>query len=349
MIEKVYQSFVEECELFFVKKFISSPTIKTEYSECLDIIFNVTGTMDSGRGIVAFNSRYGQGKSFFFDVVNHRHKRTKGRNKFKRITATELCEIYKNAPKNSDPETELKSVINVRNLFIDDIGDELKNGAITHHYNNKLNVIRYVILHRYKLWMEKGYILHGTTNLSIDDISKNYDGRVADRLLQMTYWKEFNFLAKGSFRQIKETRKLTPAEVEASWKKFEKQKEIVKVDMTKYLNELMVESDDYFDTRDGMWWNFIKNELVKRGILGKEDFDKIDEGMLEACELNVRRSVRETKRMSLKHAPSNVRSSEIDRALAQIKGRDVYDFAEAMIAKRKFTELRESKYIFKND
>ena len=146
MIKKVFNNFKKEVELFFMTKFITGVTLEKTYSRCLDILYNITGNEDSARGILAFNPRYGQGKSFFFDVVNHRHRRIKGRNLFVRTTAKELCEIYTSTEKGSNPESRLIKFISVKQLFIDDIGDELKEGAIRSNYSNKLNVMRFVLL-----------------------------------------------------------------------------------------------------------------------------------------------------------------------------------------------------------
>lgn len=346
-LEKSYKNFIEEAEMFFVKPFISLPQIEKEYSECLDIIFNITGKMDSSRGIIAHNPSYGQGKSFFFDVVNHRHLRTKGKYAFKRTTARELCEIYTSTKKGQDPQEALNEFIKVRNLFIDDIGDELKDGKERSNYSNKLNVLRYVLLQRYDLWIKKGWKTFGTTNLTLEGFAKNYDGRVADRITQMTYWKKFVFLKQGSsFRQLRETRKLTQEEIQASWNKFKKPKTIEKVDLEKYFNELVSETDDYLENKDPSFWSFVQKYLSEKGILKESDFDIIDEKMLDSSELILRRDVRETKNMSLKHAPGQVRKKEIDRAMDSIKRNDVFNMAKTIIAKKKFMELRQQKFVF---
>lgn len=346
-IQKVYKNFIDEAEDFFVLKFIDSPKIETMFSKCLDIIFNVTGQMDHGRGIVAQNPKYGQGKSFFFDVVHHRFLRTRGNQIFVKTTARELCDVYTSTKKGEDPQERLKKFINVRNLYIDDIGDELKDGQVRSNYSNKLNVLRYVILKRYDLWIEKGWKLHGNTNLTIKEIAKNYDGRVADRMMQMCYLLEFAFLTEGSFRQIEETRKLTEQEISKNWKKYEKQKKVEKIDLEKYFNELISEPEKYFDNKDHVFWGFVRKYLQKKGFLNDENFNEVNEKMLESSSMILKRQVRESKRSSLKHAPGNVRSNLIDKAVADIGREQIEDVAKNMIARRKFMELHKSKYIFK--
>jgi DNA replication protein DnaC len=350
-IQQAFDKFKKESEDFFVTKFLVGNELKKQYSECLDIIFNLSGTMDSGRGVMASNPKYGQGKSFFFEVIQHRWRRTTGRNLFFRTTASELCRVYKNAPNNENPEDVLEQFIKVKRLFIDDIGDELKNGEFTHHYNNKLNVIRWVLLKRYEWFVDdsKRWITHGTTNLTIEQIGSNYDGRVADRLLQMTYFKEFDFLGDDqTFRQISETRMLTPQEIAENWKKYEKAKQdIEQIDLEKYFNELMAEPDEYFEGKDASFWKFVRDYLERKELLTKADFDRIDEQMLDSSELILKRDTRETTRMEFQHAPGSVRKSLVDKAVSGITRKNVYKTAENMIARKKFMELRTNKHTFK--
>lgn len=346
MIEKVFNNFIEEAELFFVSKFITSTTIKQKYSECLDIIYNITGDKDPTKGIIAFNVKYGQGKSFFFDVVQHRHRRRYGRNLFLKTTAKELCHIYTSAGSNQDPEEMLMKYISVKNLFIDDIGEELKESKIRSHYSNKLNVIRFILLKRYEQWIEHGWKTFGTTNLTIEQIGENYDGRVADRLIQMTFWVKFNFLSSGSFRQVAETRKLTSEEVNRNWAKFEKKTIIETMDLEKHFNELIHEPDSYFEGNDVSFWTFIKDYLMRKDLLNEDDLNKIDLKHLEASELLLRRNIRSSNRSKLKHAPGNVRARVLDEAMERISKKKIYDVAENMVARKKFMELRSKKHVF---
>lgn len=352
-IEKAYQKFKDESENFFVTKFLDrGQALKKTYKECLDILFGLSGDVDSGRGIIASNTSYGQGKTFFFDVVQHRFRRTYGRNFFFKTTAMKLCEVYKNAPKNSNPEDSLLEYISASRLFIDDIGDELINGKFTHHYGNKLNVIRWVLLKRYEFWTDKNkkWITYGTTNLTIEQIAENYDGRVADRVLQMTYFREFSFLGSGqSFRQVEETRQLTPQEIAENWKKFEKpKKDVEKIDLEKYFNELIAEPDEYFADKDASFWSFVKHYLVRKKYLDKKDFDKrIDETFLDAAESKLKLDSRRYARDKYKHTTGVVRASLVEDVMKSINKKQVYDTAENLVARNKFMELRESKHVFK--
>lgn len=346
-LKKCFNNFKQEVEMFFMTKFVSGSVLENKYSECLDIIYNVTGTKDLTRGIFAFNVKYGQGKSFFFEVTNHRHRRKYGKNLFKMTTARELCHIYTSCPQGKNPEDLLLEFINCKRLFIDDIGDELKDGKERSHYSNRLNVIRFVLLKRYELWIQKGWRTYGTTNLTIEQIGENYDGRVADRLLQMTYFFEFKFLSSGSFRQIEETRKLTPQEIENNKNKLKTRKKIELPDLEKYFNELIDEHDSYFENKDVSFWSFVKSYLMSKDLLNQNDFDKIDEKTLDASELLLRRDTRESSRIVLKHAPGNVRMAGVDRAMEQITKKSIFETAENIVARKKFMELRIKKHVFK--
>jgi DNA replication protein DnaC len=345
MIQKAFENFIQESELFFVKKFITSETIKKEYSFCLDVIFDITKTKDTTKGVIAFSQKYGQGKSFFFDVVNHRHRRLKGCNLYKRTTAKELAQIYTSAGMGEDPQTKLDEFIRVKNLFIDDIGDEGENKTFS-HYANKLNVLRYVLLKRYEFWEKKGWKTFGTTNLTLEQIASNYDGRVADRLFQMCYWKEFNFLKNGSFRQVDETRKLTQQEIKDNWKKLEVPEKTVKVDFEQYFNELIHESDEYFQEKDISFWTLVKEYLLEKGLLMSKDFEGIQDDELESAKMFLRHDVRESKKQTYRHATSDIRSLHIKEALKRIKPEQIVNVAQNRIARQKFMELREIKFKF---
>ena len=342
ILDDKFKNFIEEAEMFFVTKFISSTSIEKIYKDCLDIIFNLTGTVDSNRGIIAFNERYGQGKTFVFDVINHRYKRITGKNLFSKITAKDLCDIYVEGGKEA-----LKKRIKCKNLMIDDIGDEGDN-KLFKHYAEELNVIRWVLLKRYEYWCDFGWRTYGTTNLNKTQIGNEYGGRVADRIIQMTHWFSFLFLKDGkSFRQQKGTRRLTQEEINISLEKLKKPEVIEQVDLIKYFNELINEDDSYFEGKDASFWTFVREHLVKYKLLTDEDFHGIDENMIDASELVLRRDVRRSKRISLSNAPGPLRSKLIDDALGQITKKQVYSVAENMVARNKFMELRKSKHVFK--
>ncbi len=347
VLTETYQKMIEEAELFFVTNYQDGSAIKSKYSHCLDVIFNITKTKDSTRGIIAFNPDYGQGKSFFFDVVNHRYRRVNGKNLFVKTTAKHLCQIYKSAGKNEDPQTKLDEFINVKNLFIDDIGEELKDGKEVAHYSNKLNVIRYVLLKRYEKWCQKGWKTFGTTNLTLQQFASNYDGRVADRLCEMTYFEEFKFMKSGSFRQLKSTRRLTQVEIEKNWEKFKKPEVVEQVDLEKYFNDLIQEPDEYFENMDLSSWSFVKEYLLKKEFLNETDFDCIDEQKLISAELILKHQTRKSKGAQMKHAKPSLKRNAISQVIKNITKKEIYNSAENIIAKKKFMELRKNKHFFK--
>ena len=342
ILEQKYESWKWEAETFFITKFIESGTIKDMFKNCLDIIFNITDTTESNRGIVAYNSAYGQGKTFFFDVANHRFRRKTGKNLFVRTSSKDLVNIFV-----KEGEEALLKFISCKNLFIDDIGDEGER-KIFKHYSHEMNVIRYVILKRYEFWLdeEKEWKTYATTNLSKVQIAVQYDGRVADRLSQMCYWLDFKFLKDGkSFRQYDGTRKLTKKEVDEKWKMSESRTRVVqeKINVINYLNELILESDEYVELNDFTRWNFIKPYLVERNLV---DLEAIDEELLNSVEMIAMNQKSKHARGTMKHAGEAMMSVKTKQARDSIKSKDVYYFAELLLVKKAFKKLRNEQYKF---
>lgn len=350
VINRAFETFKEEAENFFVTKFITSPTLILEYKECLDIVFNISEDVDATKGIIAYNPNYGQGKSFFFEVLNSLTYRKFGRRIFKIVKARDLCDIYTNCKEGQDPIKLLTETIRVKNLVIDDIGDELRDGAIRNNYGNKLNVIRFVLLKRHDWYLDpsKRWRTFGTTNLPIEGIGKHYDGRVADRLLQMTYYREFKFLSKGSFRQVKDSRKLTPQEIDEKRRKFLKKKveEEFKIDEVAYFNDLINEDDEYFKNQTSQFWNYVKQFLITKKMLTEKDFDEINEEKLDKGREQYEYEVQSSTRTQYKHTKHFVRSELVRRAVESITRGEVYNYCENQVAKKKFFELRKKKHIF---
>lgn len=343
-LENKYESWKWESETFFITKFIESSTIKKMFSDCLDIIFDITKTTESNRGIVAFNPAYGQGKTFFFDVTNHRYKRKTGRNLFVRTSSKDLVNLFV-----QEGEEALLKFISCKNLFIDDIGDEGER-KVFKHYSHEMNVLRYVILKRYEFWTdkEKEWKTYATTNLSKGQIAQQYDGRVADRLSQMCYWMDFKFLKDGkSFRQYEGTRKLTKEEVKERWKmsmkNTKKEDGNQKSFVIDYLNELLQESDEYIDLNDFTRWSFIKPYLVERKLV---DLDSVDEDLLQSAELVAINQKSKTARGSLKHAGEAMMSVKAKQARDGVTDKDVYRIAELLLVKKAFKKLKEESYVF---
>lgn len=226
--EIAYENYKQEAQEQFLTVFLEgSPKIKERITSALTVILNLKQEPFK-KGLMLYSKSYGQGKTLFFEIVYSRVLRKSKFKMWKSTTAKELREVYV-----KEGQEGLKNFITCKNLFIDDLGDEEEK---TKHYGDDMNVLRYVILKRYEMWLDKEYLTHLTTNLTIEEIAERYDGRVADRLLQMTEIVEFDFI-QGSFRQIKTTRRLTESE---KVKEVEKPKEQPKHDdegYCKFLNE----------------------------------------------------------------------------------------------------------------
>lgn len=345
-VDEAYRQFKSEAELFFVTKYLTGNAIDKEYKFCLDVLLGLTKTTDQSRGLIAFNTRYGQGKTFFFDVVHHRVKRKLNFNLYKKTSARELCNIYMNAGNKEKPTAELDKFIKVKNLYIQDIGDELHDGRERTVYGNKLNVLRYVLLRRYELWIEKGYKLFGDTNLTIENVAANYGGRVADRLQQMVYWRTFQFLPdKESFRQRTDTRKLTQEEIRANVLKLQKKEPVEKIDLDKYFNEMILEPEEKLHAMGSYFWTFCKDYLIKKGLLKDNDLKyTITEELLTSS----RSLILLEKKNALKSQISDIlaytkRAEEVEK---NITDEDVRKHAEGIKAKQLFLTLKQKEYKF---
>lgn len=343
--EKAYQRFVSEAENFFVTKFISSAKIKETYSFCLDVLFELEKNpdVDYSRGIILFSPKYGQGKSFFFDVVHHRFKRLKNQQPFVMTTAKELVRIF-----IEEGEDALLRAISVTNLFIDDIGDEgEKKDFQRSKSKNTLNVIRWVLLKRYEFWVKKSWRTFGTTNLSLNEIQDEYDGRVSDRLEQMVHWIPISFLNSGTFRQQKASRKLTKQEIQANYEKLkpvQKEPEFT-VNVVQYMNELIEEPDEYIKGMGWVSWSFVKKQLLEFGIIKETDFI-FDEETLANAEFVLRQDTIASVKFMFRDTDREVRIAERERRNQAIGEKEIQEMASTILAKQVFLNLRTQKFVF---
>lgn len=289
--DQIYDAFKIEAERFYVSQFIDSEKIERTYKEAIKLVCD----RNAVQGAIAYHSKYGQGKTFLFNVLHSLYKKEKNINIYKRTSSKELTELFK-----SQGEEELSKFIDVKNLFIDDIGAEVKDGsAITKNYGNSMNVIEYVIFKRYELWEAKGWKLHATTNIDLNQISKIYGGRVADRLVQMCKIIEFD-LIKTSFRQVSKVRQLTQHEKDQNLEKYyPKPKEVIqKVDMIKFLNDLITEDEKQILHYDIHFWTFIRKYLERNELI---EYSEITDKHLDTAETLARQSIRNTTNAAYKN------------------------------------------------
>lgn len=345
-LKKSFENFKEEAELFFVTKFKITDKIEDEFQFSLDVIFNITGEKDVTKGVLGRSSDYGQGKSFFFDVVHHRTKRLFNKNVYKRTSSIELCNIFTNTEQGKDPVKELEKFISVKNLYIDDIGEELKDGKERTNYGNRLNVLRHVFLYRYRLFNEKGFRLFGTSNLTDEQFRKNYGDRVFDRLQQMMYFRDFTFYKGFSFRRVKDSRKLTQEEIRKNWLKVQKEVHREKIDEIGYFNSMLQESEEKLQMIGDYFYIYCDRFLKSKGIITDSDLKVIDDSMKDAALSLIKKDIRESLRLSLKSAPPGVYTRRLEDAIRQIDNEAVFKKCTCIIAKRKFLQLKKDKHIF---
>lgn len=321
--EIAYGNYKKEAEEQFLKVFLDgSPKIKERIIEALTVVLNLDAEPVS-KGLMLYSKSYGQGKTLFFEIVYNRVFRKQNLKMWKATTAKELREIYV-----KEGQEGLKNFISCKNLFIDDLGDEEEK---TKHYGDDMNVLKYVILKRYEMWLDKEYLTHLTTNLSMQEIAERYDGRVADRLLQMTEKVEFDFI-EGSYRQIKSTRRLTESEKK---KKVIRSKEKThdEAEYYKFLNEEAEEFRQGTQTEKSWVDYWIMYEFfLRKGLKMRKPTEEDRE---KAKAIIRAENTKENLKLSLLQAKANTHNKSplrYDNAILSIIGKEYF----IKLAKRKF-------------
>lgn len=336
------ENFKEEAELFFVTEFITTKTLSERYRQCLDLFFGLDNDSeaDYGRGLILYSKHYGQGKSFFFDVIDHRCKRIENRNIFKRINAKELVSYC-----IENGYEELIKLISCKSLFIDDIGDEGEEKEFqVKHSKNKINVLREVLLFRYSMWIEKGWKTYGTTNLNFEQMASVYDGRVSDRLKEMVNWIDFTSFKSGeSFRQYAKSRKLTQDEIKANWAKIQKPIIQESYDYTEYMNSLLIDSDEFVLNIGETSLNIIKGYMLEKGYMNPEELSSIDEPAIEAGKMKARKQAREYVKVLHGNCIPVAQSNILEEMLSKINNKEGRSVAENTIVLKKLMEYKKTE------
>lgn len=336
-LESSYQYFKKIAETFFVTKFIENEDVKKKYMDCIDAVLNVSNTINTKKGVMVYSKNYGQGKSFLFEVLYWYFMTFKNRRLFKCTTAKDLVEIYKVGGKE-----ELDKFIKVKDLFIDDIGDELRDGGnVVSHFGEKMNVIRYVILERYKHWTKNDFRTLLTTNLAFNEIAEKYDGRVSDRLKEMVHLIDFTFI-DGSFRQMKGAERISAEKRDLLLEKYRKEIEVEKVDLKSHFNEMMKVDETKISYDDFVYWRFLSGFMIDNGIMVKEDVKKSDvfnaKKMIAENKANEKKAGKRVNFIPVKVTTDMIRAVNIE---------DAEELALAVVAREKFLELRKQNFILK--
>lgn len=323
-----YLNYKKEAKNYFVTEFLDSETMKKTIMKALSVVLGLE-SIYTGKGLMLFSKTYGQGKTLFFEIVYSRIFRLKNVKPWKVVTAKDLRVLY-----TTKGIAEVDKVLECKNLFIDDLGEEEETGK---NFGDEMNVLRYVILKRYEMWINKNCMLHLTTNLNIQQIADKYDAKVADRLLGMTEIVEFDFL-NGSFRQSKKARRLTDEE-----KKKPKAKKVEIIHDDKYYFECLEEWAEEFRKKGelaGKHWSdfwvmylFFKRKGLKMRDVLPED-KELAEGVIKADRLK-----NQEQRINLQEAKSRLSfkdPNQIEKATLSVIGKEY--FSKLALLKFKFCE-----------
>lgn len=311
---------------YFVTDFMVNDKMEEAIKKALSVIFNLDETF-SNKGLILFSKSYGQGKTLFFEIVSNRALRVTKQKLWTYTSAKDLRALY--AKKGI---AEIDKFILCKNLFIDDLGEEEETGK---SFGDEMNVLRYVILKRYEMYMNTGAKLHLTTNLTIGEIADKYDAKVADRLLGMTEIIEFDFIT-GSFRQTKKARRLLDNEK----KKPKEKRVVVEFDNEAFCVFLNVLVDEFQIDNNLMhihWTDFLNayNFFRRKGVNLREPTN--EDRLLANNVIKIDRKNNETKRISLKEAKQKLKVNlpfQLEDAVLSV------------IAKEYFIKLAKLKYKF---
>jgi hypothetical protein len=314
--ELAFLNYVREAKDYFVTDFLYSEKLKLIIIQALNVVLDLDGSC-SGKGLMLFSKTYGQGKTLFFEIVYSRVLRKLKIKYWRTITAKDLRVLY-----TSKGILEVDKLIECKNLFIDDLGEEEETGK---NYGDEMNVLRYVILKRYEMWINNGSKLHLTTNLSIQEIANKYDAKVADRLLGMTEIINFDNV-QGSFRQVKKVRRLTEQEKKKPKPKTEK----IEYDDKAYFVFLESITNEYRKTGEmiGRHWSdfwvmylFFERKGLKMRALTQGD-KKEAEGVIKKDRLN-----NEEKRIHFLEAKERLTHKDplqIEKAALSVIGKEYF-------------------------
>ena len=90
-LDEAYKLFKDEANHFFVSEFIESPKIEKIYKEAISYILDPR----QARGVINYHSKYGQGKTFLFNVIHSCWKHNFNQNLFLQTSSKELTDLYK--------------------------------------------------------------------------------------------------------------------------------------------------------------------------------------------------------------------------------------------------------------
>lgn len=162
--------------------------LRQEQKPLLNDIFRwcmmLDGALDPSKGLWLYGN-IGTGKSTMLEIVRRfcsmvRPKDEKGfPYSFRTTNAVEICGEF--AERGYEG---IKTYIDSPRQAFDEVGAEC---VPTGHYGTQLNVIQYILQHRYDNRFDN--FTHVTTNLTKKQITERYDGRIYDRCKEM-----FNFV-----------------------------------------------------------------------------------------------------------------------------------------------------------
>lgn len=332
---------------YFIKRgYFVSETMRKKMAFFGDVIFRLDENpkVDYSKGLIVYSDKYGQGKTFFFEVVYFISMTYMRKQAFKMTDSIELVEIFK-----SGGEDALREFVSVPRLFIDDIGNEKKRESTAYYKGSKTDVLAWVLEYRYEQWKKHGWKLFGTTNISLQSLAELYDGRLADRLMQSVYFENYDIMSSGSFRQMQNIELVHEEErkkmVEQYFKET-KPEEKTEVDLAKYLNQCLSDSSADMKAYGQVTLNFIKRLLIERNMITDAELNRYDEEDLEKAEKEYEREIREGVLSAFKNTIATIRKNKVDQEVNALTNDDLINYCQNQNVIKKLIQLKHAKYEF---
>lgn len=347
--EEFIKFFHKVVRKYFIKRgYAVSETIEKKMTMFSDIIFQLDNDekMCYDKGLIVYSEKYGQGKTFFFEVISFISWTYFKRQAFKMTDSIELVEIFKKGG-----EDALRDFISVPRLFIDDIGNEKKRESTAYHKGSKMDVLAYVLEYRYEKWKKEGWKLFGTTNISLQSLADLYDGRLSDRLAQSVYFENYDIMKTGSFRQvpnIEVVREDVRNRLRDEYIKANTPEEKINVDVDLYLNKCLTDTSVEMGAYGQVTLNYIKGLLLKKGVVSESELNNFYESDMEDAKKEYEKEIRDGIRSAFKSTISIVREKKALEQVNAITKEDLINFCQNRNVIKKLIQLKHQNYVFKS-
>jgi hypothetical protein len=155
----------------------------------------------------------------------------------------------------------MDELIKIKELVIDDLGVEK---GVLNDFGTKTNLISELLHQRYIYFQRGENITHLTTNLNLPLLKEFYEGRLIDRMREMTILK----IIEGTNKRIEPIMELRPPEPEPE-KLSESDKR--RIYLQAFVDMINEQGTPFFDKNNVMW-----RFLVNNGLMDAANAERMD-------------------------------------------------------------------------